>query len=102
MTEEVRVDLNGISHAVLCSKCLEKIEFIGKPDPEVGLAECTACGYIDDVREIARQTVQYVRYEAELMIKLLKATRILEGTPMSFFGEEPQQKNSKYIVHLKI
>lgn len=100
--DDICININGISHPILCGTCREKVAFVGESDPNGGNVGCGDCGNVDNVQEVARIATEYAKDEGQLIINRMARDAARESKIMSFSGQTSHDKAYRFIVDLKI
>ncbi|MTH96411.1 hypothetical protein [Roseibium sp. RKSG952] len=96
--DDLCININGVSHTILCGICKEKISLIGEADVETRQAGCAPCGNVSDVQEVARIATEYAKDEAQLMLNRMARDTVRQRKFMTFSGQTEHNETYRFII----
>ncbi len=99
MSEDVCINVEGVSQPILCGLCKQKVAFIGEADADGGDVGCVECGNIADVEKVASMAVDYAKDELQLMLNRMARDTARNSKIMTFSGQTEHNKPYRFIVN---
>ena len=96
------ININGLSHDILCGTCKAPVAFRGEPDPDSGEVGCAFCDNWAAVKEAADIAVEYAKDEGQLMLNRMAQDTARKSKMMTFSGDTAHKKAHRFIVELKL
>ena len=100
--DDICINIDGVSHPILCGTCEEPVSFIGEADTKSGEVGCVGCGNIDSVQEVARLATGYAEDEAQLILNRMSQDAARKSKFMTFKGQTSHNEAHSFIVDLKL
>lgn len=96
--DTIDLNINGISHPILCGLCKAPIAFRGEPDIESGEAGCASCGNWNHIQEVVRISSEYAKDEGQLILNRAMREAARGNSFVAFDGQSAHDKSYRFVV----
>lgn len=100
--DDICININGISHPILCGTCKAKVAFIGEANADGGDVGCVDCGNIANVQQVAAMAVEYAKDEGQLILNRMARDTAKKSKIMTFKGQTSHDKAHRFVVDMKL
>ena len=102
MSDTPTIQIEGVSHPILCGLCEAPIAFLGEPNAQSGKVGCLSCGNVDEAQEVARSAVDYAKDHGQILLNRLARDAAQNSKIMTFSGQTEHDGAHRFIVKFEL